>query len=139
MGFDGVLISDFGAIGETIAHGLSSDRADAAKRALEAGVDIDMMSGVYPEQLEQLIRGGKVREELLDEAVMRILELKNRLGLFENPFKGADPEKEHAVILCEEHRALAREAAERSFVLLKNENDFLPLKKEEKIALIGRM
>lgn len=137
MGFDGVLISDFGAIGETIAHGLSSDRADAAKRALEAGVDIDMMSGVYPEQLEQLIRGGKVREELLDEAVMRILELKNRLGLFENPFKGADPEKEHAVILCEEHRALAREAAERSFVLLKNENDFLPLKKEEKIALIG--
>ena len=137
MGFDGVLISDFGAIGETIAHGLSSDRADAAKRALEAGVDIDMMSGVYPEQLEQLIREGKVREGLLDEAVMRILELKNRLGLFENPFKGADTEKEHTVILCEEHRKLAREAAERSFVLLKNENDFLPLKKEEKIALIG--
>lgn len=137
MGFDGVLISDFGAIGETVAHGLFSDRADAARRALEAGVDIDMMSGVYPEKLEQLIRGGKVSEDLLDEAVMRILELKNKLGLFENPFKGADPEKEKTVILCEEHRALAREAAERSFVLLKNDGAFLPLKKGEKVALIG--
>ena len=137
MGFDGVLISDFGAIGETIAHGLSSDRADAARRALEAGVDIDMMSGAYPEKLEQLIREGQVKEELLDEAVMRILELKNKLGLFENPYKGADAEKEEQVILCPENRALARKAAEQSFVLLKNDGDFLPLKKEEKIAFIG--
>lgn len=137
MGFDGVLISDFGAIGETIAHGLSSDRADAARRALEAGVDIDMMSGAYPEKLEQLIREGQVKEELLDEAVMRILELKNKLGLFENPYKGADAEKEEKVILCPENRALARKAAEQSFVLLKNDGDFLPLKKEEKIAFIG--
>lgn len=137
MGFDGVLISDFGAIGETIAHGLSSDRADAARRALEAGVDIDMMSGAYPEKLEQLIREGQVKEELLDEAVMRILELKNKLGLFENPYKGADAEKEEQVILCPENRALARKAAEQSFVLLKNDGDFLPLKKEEKIAFVG--
>lgn len=137
MGFDGVLISDHGAIGETIAHGVSSDRADAARRALEAGVDIDMMSGVYPEKLEQLIEDGTVSEALLDECVMRVLELKNKLGLFENPLKGADEEKEKAVILCEENRKLARKAAEQSFVLLKNENAFFPLKKEEKIAWIG--
>lgn len=137
MGFDGVLISDFGAIGETVAHGLSSDRADAARRALEAGVDIDMMSGVYPEKLGHLIREGSVKEELLDEAVLRILELKNKLGLFENPFKGADVEKEAGVILCGENRALAQEAAERSFVLLKNDGDFLPLKQKEKVAFIG--
>lgn len=137
MGFDGVLISDFGAIGETICHGLSSDRADAARRALEAGVDIDMMSGVYPEKLEELIAGGQVKEELLDEAVMRILELKNKLGLFENPYKGADEEAENTFTLCEENRALARKAAEQSFVLLKNDNDFLPLKKSEKVAFIG--
>ena len=81
MGFDGVLISDFGAIGETVAHGLSSDRADAARRALEAGVDIDMMSGVYPEKLGHLIREER-KEELLDEAVLRILELKKQTGTF---------------------------------------------------------
>lgn len=137
MGFDGVLISDYGAIGETIAHGLSSDRADAARRALEAGVDIDMMSGVYPEKLGKLMEEGTVSEQLLDEAVMRVLELKNRLGLFENPYKGADREKEETLILCSENRELARKAAEESFVLLKNETSFFPLKKGEKIAMIG--
>ena len=137
MGFDGVLISDYGAIGETIAHGLSSDRADAARRALEAGVDIDMMSGVYPEKLGQLIEEGAVSEQLLDEAVMRVLELKNKLGLFENPYKGADREKEETLILCPGNRELARKAAEESFVLLKNEKSFFPLKKGEKIAMIG--
>lgn len=137
MGFDGVLISDYGAIGETIAHGLSSDRADAARRALEAGVDIDMMSGVYPEKLGQLIEEGAVSEQLLDEAVMRVLELKNKLGLFENPYKGADREKEETLILCSGNRELARKAAEKSFVLLKNETSFFPLKKGEKIAMIG--
>lgn len=137
MGFDGVLISDYGAIGETIAHGLSSDRADAARRALEAGVDIDMMSGVYPEKLGQLMEEGAVSEQLLDEAVMRVLELKNKLGLFENPYKGADREKEETLILCSGNRELARKAAEESFVLLKNETSFFPLKKGEKIAMIG--
>lgn len=137
MGFDGVLISDYGAIGETVAHGLSEDRAQAAQLAMEAGVDIDMMTGAYPEKLEALIADGKVSENLLDEAVLRVLELKNKLGLFEDPFRGADKAAEENAALTKENRALAQEAAERSFVLLKNENENLPLKKTEKIAFIG--
>lgn len=87
MGFDGVLISDFGAIGETIIHGVSEDRADAARRALEAGVDIDMMSGVYPQTLCQLLDEKKIELERIEECAWRVLKLKNKLGLFENPYK----------------------------------------------------
>ena len=84
---------------------------------------MDMMAGVYAEQLAALVQGGEVPETLIDEAVMRILTLKNALGLFEAPFKDADEEKEKEIILCKEHRALAREAARKSFVLLKNEGE----------------
>lgn len=119
MEFDGVLISDYSAIGETVVHGVSEDRADAAVRALEAGVDIDMMSGVYPECLAGLVRSGRLDEALLDESVLRVLELKNWLGLFEDPFHGADEAKESGTYLCEDHRKLAYEAAVKSFVLLK--------------------
>lgn len=136
MGFDGVLISDWAAIEEIIYHGYCADRKEAAVRAVNAGVDIDMMTGIYSEHLCNLVRDGKVPEELVDEAVYRILVLKNKLGLFENPYKDADEEKEKEVILCKEHRELAREAARKSFVLLKNE-EVLPLKKGEKVAYIG--
>lgn len=136
MGFDGVLISDYAAIQETIAHGGSTDEKEAAKQALEAGVDIDMMTSIYAANLKELIQNGSVKEDLLDECVMRVLELKNRLGLFENPYKDADAEEEKRVILCKEHRALAREAAQKSFVLLKNDG-ILPVDKEKKIAFIG--
>ena len=83
-------------------------------RAAQAGVDIDMMTGIYSEHLCKLVREGEVPEALVDEAVYRILELKNRLGLFENPCRDADAEKERTVILCKEHRELAREAARKS-------------------------
>ncbi len=136
MGFDGVLISDWAAIEEIIYHGYCADRKEAAVRAAQAGVDIDMMTGIYSEHLCNLVREGEVPEALVDEAVYRILELKNRLGLFENPCKDADEEKEKTVILCKEHRALAREAARKSFVLLKNE-EVLPLQKGRKTAFIG--
>lgn len=136
MGFDGVLISDFAAILETLAHGAAEDEADAAEKALGAGVDIDMMTGVYAGQLCKLAEQGRIEERLIDEAVLRILELKNKLGLFENPYKDADPEKEREILLCPEHRALARETAAASFVLLKNEG-VLPLDKGKKIAFIG--
>lgn len=136
MGFDGVLISDFSAIYETIAHGYSSDERDAARKALEAGVNIDMMTGVYAGNLCRLVKEGEVDEALIDEGVMRILQLKNKLGLFENPYKDADPEKEKSVILCREFRELARETASKSFVLLKN-NGLLPLDLSKKIAFIG--
>ncbi|MDO4465278.1 MAG: beta-glucosidase BglX [Bacillota bacterium] len=136
MGFDGVLISDYAAILETIPHGHSASPSDAAVKALEAGVDIDMMTSVYSANLLKLVEEGVVPEALIDEAVLRILELKNKLGLFENPYKDGDPEKEKEIILCEEHRALARETAAKSLVLLENDG-ILPLDTTKKVAFIG--
>ncbi len=136
MGFDGVLISDWAAIEEMIFHGYCRNRKDAALRAARAGVDIDMMAGIYSENFRKLVQSGEISMELIDESVMRILELKNKLGLFENPYKDADEQKEKEVILCREHRTLAREAARKSFVLLKNE-EILPLDKKKKTAYIG--
>ncbi len=135
MGFEGVLISDFAAVDEMISHGIAADSREAAKLAIEAGVDIDMQSNAYMNHLADLVRSGEVDEKLVDEAVMRILKLKNALGLFENPYNGS-PEDEQRLLLCEEHRKKARKAAAASFVLLKNEG-LLPLKKGEKVAFIG--
>ena len=138
MGFDGVLISDYSAVDEMINHGIAEDSRAAAKLAILAGVDIDMVSNAYVKYLAQLVRQGEVEERLIDEAVFRILKLKNDLGLFENPYKDGSAEKEAALFCCEEHRSLARKFAAASFVLLKNEN-ILPLQKEmaETIAFIG--
>ena len=137
MGFDGVLISDFGAIGETIIHGVSEDRADAARRALEAGVDIDMMSGVYPKTLCQLLDEKKIELERIEECAWRVLKLKNKLGLFENPYKGADEGVAEEQILCQEHKELAETMATKSFVLLENKNNILPLSKGKKVLFAG--
>ena len=98
-----------------------------------------MMTGIYCENLCRLVREGKISEDLIDESCMRILELKNKLGLFENPYKDADETKEKEVILCKEHRDLAREAARKSFVLLKNDEKILPLGKEKKSPGSDRM
>mgnify|MGYP004668494669 CR=1 FL=1 len=136
FGFDGVLITDFTAIPEMIRHGYAADERDAALKAIQAGVDIDMMSGCYAGNLKSLVEDGEVDESAIDECVLRILKLKNDLGLFENPYKDADAEKEKEVILCREHRALARKAASESFVLLKNDG-LLPLDLSKKIAFIG--
>ena len=136
MGFDGVLISDYAAILETVAHGASSDKKDAAHKALLAGVDIDMMTGCYAGELAKLVKEGTIPESLIDESVLRILQLKNQLGLFEHPHKDADPEKEARYILCPKHRALAREAAAVSCVLLKNDK-VLPIRPSQKVAFIG--
>lgn len=130
LGFDGVLISDYAAVEELIPHGIAADKREAAKLAIEAGVDIDMMSDVYLHHLKDLVLSGEVDEALVDEAVLRILKLKNELGLFENPYKDASEEMEKQVILCQEHRDAACEAAAKTFVLLKNEDQILPLKKE---------
>lgn len=135
-GFDGVLISDWGAVIELIAHGVAEDEGEAAYLALQAGVDIEMMTSCYVKYLPELIRSGKVDESLINEAVLRILNLKNKLGLFENPLRGADPEAEREVVYCNEHRAVSRELASKSCVLLKN-TGVLPLQSEQQIALIG--
>ena len=138
MGFEGVVISDYGAVVETVSHGTSLDERDAAKQAMTAGCDIEMMSACYLRWLEPLIREGEVPEALLDEAVLRVLELKNKLGLFENPYKDASEEEEARVQLCEDHLALSRAAAEECAVLLKNENA-LPLKEDQKILVAGAL
>lgn len=138
MGFDGVVISDYSAVEELICHGIAEDGREAAKLAIEAGVDIDMVSSVYVKYLGELVKSGEVEERLVDEAVMRILKLKNDLGLFENPYKDSSIENEKLLFACQEHRELARKVATSTFVLLKNE-DILPLKKdgEEQLAFIG--
>ncbi|PZE22324.1 beta-glucosidase BglX [Paenibacillus xerothermodurans] len=134
--FDGVVISDWGAVKEMIPHGVAADEAEAALKAIEAGVDIEMMTACYPDHLRKLVESGSVDEGLIDEAVMRILQLKRKLGLFENPYRGADVEREKQVVFSEEHRKAARQLAVKSCVLLKNDS-VLPLRPEQNIALIG--
>ncbi|RKP51555.1 beta-glucosidase [Cohnella endophytica] len=135
-GFDGVLISDWGAVKELIPHGVAADEAEAAHKAIHAGVDIEMMTTCYTKHLSELVANKKVDEALIDEAVLRILALKKKLGLFENPYRGADPEREKEIVFSEAHRQAARELAIKSCVLLKNEA-VLPLQPNQKIALIG--
>lgn len=135
-GFEGVLISDWAAIMELIPHGIAEDEKEAALKAILAGVDIEMMTSCYVKFLPELVRSGEVDEALVDEAVMRILQLKNKLGLFENPLRGANPELEQEIVYCEEHRQVARQLASKSLVLLKNDN-VLPLSTSQHIALIG--
>ncbi|NIK78311.1 beta-glucosidase [Paenibacillus castaneae] len=135
-GFDGILISDWGAVKELIAHGYAADESEAAYRAIQAGVDIEMMTSCYAKHLSELVEKKEVDESLIDEAVLRILTLKQKLGLFENPYRAADPEREQEVVFCEAHREVSRELAVKSCVLLKNEG-VLPLQPQQKIALIG--
>ena len=136
-GFKGVVISDYDAVSELVSHGIAKDLKDAVRLAMEAGCDIDMVDCAYYLCLEELVREGIVPEAVLDAAVMRVLELKNELGLFENPYRGADEEAEKRLNLCPAHRETARRAAEESAVLLKNDG-ILPLDKNiKKIALIG--
>lgn len=137
MGFDGVLISDFGAVKELIAHGVAADETEAAELSIEAGTDIEMMTICYMRHLREIVENGSVDEALIDEAVMRILKLKNDLGLFENPYRGVDEETESKVTLCDAHRQSAREIAGESIVLLRNERKTLPLDEGGHVALAG--
>lgn len=136
-GFDGTVITDCTALYELIPHGFCENAKEAAAVALDAGMEIEMVSTAFFEHGEDLIRSGQLDESLLDEAVEHILELKDELGLFENPYKDLDEEKEKQYHLCAEHRAVARKIATDSVVLLKNDHHLLPLSNEKKIALIG--
>ncbi len=138
MGFDGALISDWAAVTELVPHGIAEDDAHAAQLAIEAGVDMDMASPCYIKHLKELVETGKVSESLIDESCLRMLELKNKLGLFENPYKDLSADDEAALLLCKEHIKAAQACAEASFVLLKNEN-MLPFQKTDgkKTAFIG--
>ena len=140
-GFQGIVDSDYTSVAELIAHGIANDGATAARKAFLAGVDMDMVSSLYHENLAQLVRSGQVREAALDESVRRVLRVKFALGLFERPY--ADEGKEASAMLRPESLSLARIAAERSFVMLKNAafssgTSVLPISNDVKrIALIG--
>lgn len=135
-GFDGVVISDWGAVGELIVHGVAKDEKEAAKLAINASVDIEMMTSAYINNLKKLINEGSVSENIIDEAVLRVLKLKENMGLFDNPFGLTNQEEADEVYLCESHRRASRDVASKSMVLLKNDG-ILPLDKHKKIAVIG--
>ena len=134
-GFDGVIVSDYNAIGELINHGVAGDLVEAATLSLKAGVDIDMMSDAYRRGLPTALERGWVTMEEIDAAVWRVLTLKERLGLFDDPYRrGAKPETPTALA---NRRRVARDVSARSIVMLKNDGDTLPLGHVGKIAVIG--
>lgn len=136
--FKGFVVSDWGSIGEMINHGYVKDSKEAALAAITAGSDMDMESNAYRYNLAQLVKEKKVPIALIDDAVKRILRKKFELGLFEDPYKYSNPEREQAALNNLEHRKAAREIAAKSIVLLKNEKSVLPISKQTKtIAFIG--
>jgi len=135
--FKGIVISDYGAIEETIIHGAAKDEKEAALKAIEAGVDIDLMSKVYANYLKELCVENKEIENKVNDSVLRILKLKNKLGLFENPYGNSKIEKEKVYLMNEQNLKAAKELSKETFVLLKNKDNILPLDKNKKIALIG--
>ncbi|WP_413673995.1 beta-glucosidase BglX [Massilia cellulosiltytica] len=138
--FTGFVVSDWRSIEEMTAHGFVANNKEAAQAALSAGNDMDMESGVYRENLAQLVHEKKVALADVDDAVRRVLRKKFELGLFDDPYKFIDPERERAMLNKPEHRQAAREVAAKSIVLLKNDRAVLPLSKSiRKLALIGPM
>lgn len=136
--FQGLVISDYGAIGETINHGVASNGDEAAALCLNAGTDLDMMSFLYISKIPALVKAGKLDVKVLNDAVRRVLKLKWDLGLFQNPYLYSDVERERKTIRSKEKLDQARNIARRSMVLLKNEGQLLPLSKNlKKVAVIG--
>ena len=138
--FDGLMVSDWGSIGEMVAHGFAADGKHAAQLAINAGSDMDMESALYVEHLVALVKEGKVKESDVNDAVRRILKLKFELGLFEDPYRYCDPTREAEITGSKAIREAVLDMAQKSIVLLKNENNLLPLPKSgKKIALIGQL
>ncbi len=137
-GFRGFVVSDWGSIGEMINHGYVKDAKAAAQAAISAGSDIDMESNAYRDHLVQLVAEKKVPLEQVDDAVRRVLQKKFELGLFDDPYRFSNPDRERTVLENPEHRKASREIAAKSIVLLKNNSRLLPLARDLKtIALIG--
>lgn len=136
-GFKGLVVSDYTGIKELLKHGIAENRLEAGIRALKAGVDIDMLSDIYNE-LPEPVASGKLDVSYIDEAVRRVLEAKYKLGLFDDPYRYCSKEREQTESLTDAHRTAARELAEKSIVLLKNNDAVLPLSKQVKsVAVIG--
>ncbi|MBK6930384.1 MAG: glycoside hydrolase family 3 C-terminal domain-containing protein [Saprospirales bacterium] len=136
-GFDGFVVTDYTSINEMVNHGVIADDKEAGELAVRAGVDMDMQGAVYQRFLKQSVEEGKVPIAAIDASVRRILRLKFELGLFDDPYKYCDAAREQRLILCAPHRAAAREMARKSVVLLKNQNNTLPLSKTARIAVVG--
>lgn len=138
--FKGFVISDWASIREMIPHGFAKDGSDATLKAVTAGSDMDMESHLYVNELAKLVRDGKIKESLIDDSVRRILRIKFELGLFDDPYKYCDEQREKAVIGSKANNDAVLDMAKKSIVLLKNEGTILPLKKSgQKIALIGAL
>jgi beta-glucosidase len=140
-GWQGLMVSDWGSIGELINHGVAADRAAAASLALDASVDMDMVGGAYADDLKAVVSKDPARLRQLDEAVLRILRVKEQLGLFDKPMQYHDTEREARELLAPDHRDAARAIARQSIVLLKNDGELLPLDADRirSIAVIGAL
>ena len=134
--FRGLIVSDFNAIWELSQHGIAGGPADRARLAFDAGVDIDMVSQTYRQYLPTLVRTGQVSLTAVDNAVRRVLQAKQRLGLLDDPYRYSDEARQRTNVLTPQHRALAREAAQKSIVLLKNTDALLPLPKHLRNMLV---
>lgn len=136
-GFEGFVVSDYNCVQELIPHGVAANYKEAVRKAIDAGLDMDMTSEGYTTFLKELVEEGTVTEKQVDVACRRVLEVKYDLGLFDDPYKNYDPDKAERVTLTKENKDIARSAAAQSMVLLKNENETLPLNTNMKLALIG--
>jgi len=135
--FDGMVVSDYTGINEMIAHGYAKDEQDAAQLALNAGLDMDMVGGVYMNTLKKSYDEGKVSIDVINDACKRVLDAKYDLGLFEDPYRYSDVKREKETIYKPEFLEAAADVARKSMVLLKNNNNTLPLRKDQKIAFVG--
>ena len=136
-GFKGFVVTDYTAINEMINHGIGADESEVGALAINAGVDMDMQGSVYNNHLKKLIADKKVSIATVDQSVRRVLEAKYKLGLFNDPYRFINDERASKQIMTSENLEFARDAARKSIVLLKNNNDLLPLKKAGNIAVIG--
>ncbi|MET0388850.1 MAG: glycoside hydrolase family 3 N-terminal domain-containing protein [Polyangiales bacterium] len=139
-GFNGVVVSDYTGIKELLMHGVAKDRAEAGELGLRATIDVDMIGNVYLQDVPALVKSGRLPIGLVDDCVRRVLKAKQWLGLFDDPYRYSDTQRETARVLTPEARALSRSAAQQSIVLLKNERSLLPLRKDlGSVAVIGEL
>jgi beta-glucosidase len=139
LGFDGLLVTDYTAINELVPHGVAANEEDAAVLSLNATVDMDMQGSVYLKYLKNLVEKGIVKENQINDAVRRILKIKFELGLFDDPYRYCDEDREIRHTYNDDNLSAAHDMALKSMVLLKNNSSLLPLKKGEKLAVIGEL
>jgi len=139
LGFKGLVVTDYTSINEMVNHGVIANDAEAGLLAVKAGVDMDMQGEVYFKYLKKQVENGEVDEKLINDAVRRVLRVKFMLGLFDDPYRYCNEAREKRLVYAPAHLEAAFDVAKRSMVLLKNDSNILPLKKGEKIAVIGEL